>query len=174
MKRINIKEHIRTVADFPKKGILFYDICSLLMHPEAWQETVRQMTELVRSTKAEKLVAVESRGFLVTAPVSFNLGLPQVLARKPAKLPGEVISHSYQLEYSSDTLEIQKDAIQKGDKVLIADDLLATGGTIKAATELCRKLQADVIGAVAIMELEGLGGREKIGIPCQSLVKFPA
>ena len=85
-----------------------------------------------------------------------------------------MISHSYQLEYSSDTLEIQKDAIQKGDKVLIADDLLATGGTIKAATELCRKLQADVIGAVAIMELEGLGGREKIGIPCQSLVKFPA
>ena len=115
MDKINIKDHIRTIADFPKKGILFYDICSLLMHPEAWQETVRQITEIVRNSQAEKLVAVESRGFLVTAPVSFNLGLPQVLARKPAKLPGEVISHSYQLEYSSDTLEIQKDAIQKGD-----------------------------------------------------------
>ncbi len=172
MDKINIKDHIRTVADFPKKGILFYDLCSLLMHPEAWQETVRQITEIVRNTQAEKLVAVESRGFLVTAPVSFNLGLPQVLARKPSKLPGEVISHSYKLEYSVDTLEMQKDALQKGDKVLIADDLLATGGTIKAATSLCRKLQANVIGAVTIMELEGLGGRQALDIPCQSLVKF--
>ena len=94
MNKINIKEHIRTIADFPQKGILFYDICSLLMHPAAWQETVRQMTELIRKIKAEKLVAVESRGFLVTAPVAFNLGLPQVLARKISKLPGEVISHS--------------------------------------------------------------------------------
>ena len=134
MDKINIKDHIRTIADFPKKGILFYDICSLLMHPEAWQETVRQITEIVRNSQAEKLVAVESRGFLVTAPVSFNLGLPQVLARKPAKLPGEVISHSYQLEYSSDTLEIQKDAIQKGDSSAYCRRPTGNWCTIKAAT----------------------------------------
>ena len=171
---MNIKDHIRSVPDFPKPGILFYDISTLLAHAGAWRETVRQMTESLASAKPDLLVGIESRGFLVAAPLALALGCGFVMVRKRGKLPGGTVPLTYDLEYGTDTIEIQTDAVEAGQKVVVLDDLLATGGTMAAAVALCRKVGADVLGAACIIELTFLGGRDRLDVPFDSVVAYDA
>ena len=169
---INLKDHIRHVPDFPKPGILFYDISTLLAHPGAWRETVDQLRDVVQPQKPDLLAGIESRGFLVAAPLALALGCGFVMLRKRGKLPGATVPYTYDLEYGSDTIEIQKDAIQPGQRVVLLDDLLATGGTLAAAVELLRKVGAQVVGASTIIELTFLNGRDKLDVPFSSLIAY--
>ena len=169
---MDIKDHIRQIPDFPKPGILFYDISTLLRHGAAWKATVDQLTSIVRQYQPDLLVGIESRGFLVAAPVAYALGCGFAMIRKQAKLPGDILAHTYKLEYGSDTIEIQTDATTTGQKVVVLDDLLATGGTLAASIELLRKLGADVCGAACIIELDFLDGRDQIDVPFDSLVVY--
>ena len=130
---MDLKAHIRHVPDFPKPGILFYDISTLLAHGPAWKETVNRLVTAITPLEPDLLVGIESRGFLVAAPLSYLMGCGFVMVRKRGKLPGDVIQHHYDLEYGTDTVEIQADAIKKGQRVVVLDDLLATGGTLQAA-----------------------------------------
>lgn len=169
---IQIKDHISQVPDFPKPGILFYDISTLLAHGPAWRATVDRMSDVIGKMRPDKLIGIESRGFLVTAPVAYRLGCGFVMVRKKGKLPGSVIPHSYELEYGTDTVEIQADAIKPGERVVVLDDLLATGGTMRAAIELLRKVGAEVLGAAFVIELDFLGGRHRLDVPVTSIVKY--
>jgi adenine phosphoribosyltransferase len=169
---MDLKQHIRGIPDFPKPGILFYDISTLLKHPGAWKETVAEMTEALRPLKPDLLAGIESRGFLVAAPVAVLLGCGFVMIRKKGKLPGKTIPHTYDLEYGSDTVEIQSDAIEAGQRVVVVDDLLATGGTAAAAVRLCRMVGADVVGSAFIMELTGLKGRQRLDVPVTTLLDY--
>ena len=169
---MDIRNHIRTIPDFPKPGILFYDISTLLAHPKAWRETVNQLAESVRPFAPDLLVGIESRGFLTAAPLALELGCGFIMVRKPGKLPGETISYSYDLEYGTDTIEIQADAVEPGQAVVVMDDLLATGGTMAAAISLLRQVGADVRGCACIMELTFLKGRAKIDVPVKTLMRF--
>ena len=169
---MNIKEHIRQIPDFPKPGILFYDIATLLAHPKAWQATVDQLADIVRPLKPDVLAGIESRGFLVAAPLALSLGCGFLMIRKQGKLPGETVGHTYDLEYGSDTIEIQADAVQPGQRVVILDDLLATVGTLAASIELLKSQGAEVVGAAGIIELTFLGGRSRLSIPFEALVSY--
>lgn len=169
---MNLKDHIRSVPDFPKPGILFYDVSTLLAHPDAWQVTMGRMAKVVAPRAPDVLAGIESRGFLVAAPLALKLGMGFVMVRKRGKLPGATISHDYALEYGSDTVEIQEGAIAPGQRVVILDDLLATGGTLNAASELITKVGGTVVGAACIIELSFLNGREKATIPVDSLVQY--
>lgn len=171
---MNLKEHIAEIADFPRPGILFYDISPLLAHPEAWQETVRQLTEAVTPHQPDILAGIESRGFLVAAPLALSLGLGFVMLRKQGKLPGKTVPYTYDLEYGSDTIEIQANAIQPGQRVVLLDDLLATGGTMNAACQLLRKVGADVRAGACIIELSFLKGRSRLDIPVTTLISYDA
>jgi adenine phosphoribosyltransferase len=171
-KTVNLKDHIRHVPDFPKPGILFYDISTLLAHPVAWAETIKRLTEGVAAMRPDMLVGIESRGFLTAAPVAKELGLGFTMVRKRGKLPGPTISHTYDLEYGTDTVEIQEGAIAPGARVVVLDDLLATGGTMGAAVSLIQKVGGTVTGAAFIIELSFLGGREKLGVPSLSLMSY--
>ena len=148
---MNIKDHIRGIPDFPKPGILFYDISTLLAHADAWSVAMGRLANDVRKYQPDVLAGVESRGFLVAAPLALKLGCGFVMLRKKGKLPGRTIRHEYALEYGTDTIEIQEDAIDKGSRVVILDDLLATGGTMCAGVDLLRKVGAEVTGAAAII-----------------------
>ena len=128
--KIDLKKHIRSIPDFPKPGILFYDISTLLAHPKAWHATIERMAETVKAYKPDVLAGIESRGFLLAAPLAIALGTGFVMLRKQSKLPGTTVRHTYALEYGTDTIEIQQDAIRKGARVALVDDLLATGGTM--------------------------------------------
>lgn len=169
---MNLADHIRHVPDFPKPGILFYDISTLLAHSDAWKATVDQLAEQIKPLNADVLVGIESRGFLTAAPLALALGVGFVMVRKAGKLPGETISHSYDLEYGSDTIEVQSGIIEKGARVVVLDDLLATGGTMAAAVTLLRKIGAEVVGASCIIELTFLKGREKLDIPVSTLLTY--
>ncbi|HUZ72722.1 MAG TPA: adenine phosphoribosyltransferase [Stellaceae bacterium] len=169
---MDLKQHIRSVPDFPKPGILFYDISTLLAHAGAWQETVRQLSRALEPHRPELLVGIESRGFLVAAPLAYSLNCGFVMIRKKGKLPGRTIPHTYALEYGSDTLEIQADAIAPGQRVAVLDDLLATGGTMSAAIELCRSVGSEVVAAACIIELTFLDGRDRIGVPLTSVLAY--
>ncbi len=169
---MDLKQHIRGVPDFPKPGILFYDISTLLAHAEAWRETVGRLADLIRPYKPDLLAGVESRGFLLTAPLAVELGLGFVMVRKRGKLPGKTIAHNYDLEYGSDQLEIQADAVQQGQRVVLLDDLLATGGTMVAAIELLRKVGADVVAAACVIELAFLEGSRRIDVPVHSVLSY--
>ena len=169
---MNIKDHIRAIPDFPKPGILFYDISTLLQHAKAWQETVDQLTEKIRPYAPDRLIGIESRGFLVAAPLAVRLGIGFSMVRKKGKLPGETTSYTYDLEYGSDTIEIQADALHAGQKVVVLDDLLATGGTAVAAVELLRSAGANVLAAGFIIELNFLHGRNRLDMPVHSLAEY--
>ena len=130
---MDLKDHIRSIPDFPKEGILFYDISTLLAHADAWQVALDRLSKIVSQFQPDILAGIESRGFLVAAPLASRLGLGFTMIRKKGKLPGETISHEYDLEYGTDTIEIQSDAVKKDQRVVILDDLLATGGTMAAA-----------------------------------------
>lgn len=169
---MDLKDHIRGIPDFPQPGILFYDISTLLAHAGAWQATTDRLAEAVSAHKPDVLAGIESRGFLVAAPLAQKLGLGFIMVRKKGKLPGPTIEHEYALEYGTDIVEIQSDAIDPGQRVVVLDDLLATGGTLNASVELCRKVGADVVGAACIIELSFLNGREKLDIPCSTLITY--
>ncbi|HEY4163810.1 MAG TPA: adenine phosphoribosyltransferase [Dongiaceae bacterium] len=168
----DLKAHIRHVPDFPKPGILFYDISTLLLNSEAWRETVDRLCQAIEPFKPDKLVGIESRGFLVSAPLAYLLGCGFVMVRKRGKLPGEVIRHNYDLEYGQDVVEVQAGAIQPGERVVVLDDLLATGGTMSAAITLLRKVGADVAAAASIIELTFLGGRARLDAPFASILSY--
>jgi adenine phosphoribosyltransferase len=159
---MSIKNYIRDIQDFPKEGILFKDITPLLNDSKATQECLKILVESLKKQKITKVVGAESRGFLFGMLLAQELNAGFVPVRKPEKLPHETISVSYDLEYGTDILEIHKDAIQKGDKVLIHDDVLATGGTAKAVCELVEKLGGEIVQCNFLMELTFLKGRKKI------------
>ncbi len=170
---MDIKDHIRSIPDFPKPGILFYDISTLLAHPDAWQVAMGRLATIIRRYQPDILAGIESRGFLVAAPLALKMGCGFIMIRKPGKLPGRTISHEYELEYGSDTISIQEDAIEPGQRVVILDDLLATGGTLAASISLLRKVGAEVVGSACIIELDFLGGRAKLdGVPFDTLVSY--
>jgi adenine phosphoribosyltransferase len=169
---MNLKDHIRGIPDFPKPGILFYDISTLLAHADAWRETIRRLADQIRPYQPEVLVGIESRGFLLAAPLALELGLGFVMIRKRGKLPGDIVAHTYDLEYGSDTIEIQADAIAPGKRVIVLDDLLATGGTMAAAISLLRRVGADVKAAAFVIELNFLGGRDKFDLPVHTLIGY--
>lgn len=169
---MDLKDHIRGVPDFPKPGILFYDVSTLLLHADAWQVAMGRLASMVRLWQPDLLAGVESRGFLLAAPLALKLGCGFVMLRKPGKLPGKVIGHDYALEYGSDRLEIQADAIQPGQRVVVVDDLLATGGTMAAGITLLQAVGAEVPGAAALIELTFLEGRRRLGVPFDALVAY--
>ena len=156
-----IKEKIRDVADFPKKGILFRDITTLIKDKDALKTTIDVLYEIFKDKNIDYVAGIESRGFIFGMPLAYKLNCGFVPIRKPNKLPCEVISEEYELEYGKDKIEVHKDAFKKGDRVLIVDDLLATGGTAAAAVNLVSKI-ADVAGVAFVIELEDLNGRNKL------------
>lgn len=172
MNDLNLKEHIRGIQDFPIPGILFYDISTLLSNPKAWSFALDELEKIVSEWNPEILAGIESRGFLLASALADRMDLPMTMIRKKGKLPGDVISYEYDLEYGTDIIEIQSDALAAGSKVVILDDLLATGGTLKASIELCEKVGANVIGSAVIIELEFLNGKENMQKTVKSLVKY--
>jgi adenine phosphoribosyltransferase len=158
-----LRAKIREVPDFPKPGILFYDITTLLKDADAYREAIRQMLDPYRGDKVDIVIGMESRGFIFSAPMAIELSAGLVPVRKLGKLPAETISVEYALEYGSNTLEIHRDAIEPGQKVLIVDDLLATGGTVQGTIELVERLKGEVIGLAFLVELEFLNGRDRLG-----------
>ncbi|QQS49053.1 MAG: adenine phosphoribosyltransferase [Acidobacteriota bacterium] len=168
-----LKKLIRHVPDFPKPGILFYDITTLLKDPYGLRTVIDRMTERFKGERIDTVIGIEARGFIFAPALAYHLGAGFVPVRKPKKLPSEVESFSYELEYGTDTLEIHKDAVGEGHKVVIADDLLATGGTAEAVVKLVRKLGGDVVGLSFVVELEFLNGRQKLaGHDVHSLLKY--
>ncbi len=164
---------IRPVADFPKPGIMFRDITPLLMNPAAVDVAVQRMAAPWRDRGITKILAAESRGFIFGVPLAQLLGVGFVPVRKPGKLPGETARYSYDLEYGSDTLEIHRDALNPDDRVLLVDDLLATGGTIEACMQLARQQQAEVTGASFLIELTFLSGRQKLdSVEVSSVLRY--
>ncbi|MFW6169135.1 MAG: adenine phosphoribosyltransferase [Planctomycetota bacterium] len=159
----DLKEYIRNIPDFPKPGILFRDITPLLASPGAFGECVRRLAEHYRDREIDAVVAAEARGFVFAAPLALQLEAAFVPIRKPGKLPFKTLSYHYQLEYGSDTLEMHADALCPGQKALVVDDLLATGGTIDACCQLLRKAEASIVGCAFVIELLSLKGAERIG-----------
>ena len=173
---MDLKKYIRSVPDYPKKGILFRDITTLIKSKDAFKECIDQMSKILNKLNYDKIAAVESRGFIFASPLSYNLSRPNILLRKKNKLPAEKYSVDFQLEYGKSTLEIHKDSIESGEKVIIIDDLIATGGTAEAAAKLIEKSGGKVSGFVFVINLFDLGGKELIkkkGYKCYSLIDFP-
>lgn len=169
---INLKDHIRVIPDYPKPGILFYDIGTLLANSQALRETIDRLGETVRPLCPDVIVGIESRGFIVGAALAAHLGTGFVMIRKKGKLPGKTIAHSYALEYGQDTVEIQDGLIGRDSKVVICDDLLATGGTASAAIALVRQVGAKVLHAAFVIELSFLKGRTRLDVPVSSLLSY--
>ena len=169
----DLKNLIREVPDFPKPGINFYDITTLLKHPEGLRRTVDALAGEFEGMKVDAVIGIEARGFIFAPALAYHLGAGFVPVRKPRKLPAECASISYDLEYGQDTLEIHRDAVGSGHRVVIADDLLATGGTAKAVVDLVEGLGGEVAGLVFVVELEFLPGRQRLaGYDVRSLLKY--
>jgi len=169
---MDLREHIRGIPDFPKPGILFYDISTLLRHADAWQVAMDRLAEAVRPYRPDLLAGIESRGFLIAAPLALKLGCGFLMLRKRGKLPGRTIGHEYALEYGTDRVEIQADAVDGGNRVVIVDDLLATGGTMAAGIALLRHVGATVPAAAALIELTFLNGRARLDVPFTALIQY--
>lgn len=169
----NLKQLIREVPDFPKPGINFYDITTLLLDPEGLEQTIDALTEQCRGMSIDTIIGIESRGFIFAAPLAYQLGIGFIPVRKPKKLPAECVSVSYDLEYGQDRLEMHKDAVGEGHRVLIVDDLLATGGTARAVVDMVEGVGGTVAGLKFVVELDFLGGRKKFdGYDVQSLIHY--
>jgi adenine phosphoribosyltransferase len=170
---INYKEHIRVIEDFPQPGIRFKDITTLLGDGNTYRTAINEIRDLLKKKEIDVICGPEARGFVVGAPLAYALGVGFVPIRKSGKLPYETIEANYDLEYGKDSLAVHKDAIRPGQKVLIADDLLATGGTIATCIDLVQKLGGEVVGAAFLIELSYLTGREKMkGIDVVSLITY--
>ena len=173
---MNLKEYIRSIPDYPKKGILFRDITTLIKNEKAFTYTIEQIVEKSKKYKIDKIAAIESRGFVFGSAVSYILKKPFILLRKKNKLPAETHSVDFILEYGKATMEIHKDAINKGDSVLLIDDLIATGGTANAAVKLIEKSEGAVVGFIFVINLFDLGGCDdllKKGYRVDNLIEFP-
>ncbi|MDO4333510.1 MAG: adenine phosphoribosyltransferase [Eubacteriales bacterium] len=158
-----LEEYVRSIPDFPQEGIIFRDVTSVLEDAEGFALAIDTMQNLVSDLDFDVVVGAESRGFIFGAPIAYNLKKPMVLIRKKGKLPCETISQEYELEYGTASIEMHKDSIKPGQKVLIVDDLIATGGTTEAMIRLVEQLGGEIAGVVVLIELAGLNGREKIG-----------
>ena len=168
-----VEKYIRTIPDFPQEGIMFRDITTIMQDPEGFQIAVDGLEDILKDVEFDKVVVLESRGFLFGAPIARDLKKSLVLVRKKGKLPCATISQEFELEYGKATFEIHEDAIEKGDKVIIVDDLLATGGSIKAAISLIEKLGGEVTDCLCVTELKGLNGRKVLeGYRVDSLVAY--
>ncbi len=161
---INLADHIRSIQDFPKPGILFRDITPLLSHPPAFKQSIQQMADHFRDKGVTHVAAAEARGFIFATPLAIELNAAFVPVRKPGKLPFDTQAFHYELEYGTDSLEMHIDAIKEGDKVLMVDDLLATGGTMQACIQMARNSGAEVVGCAFLIELTFLPGREKLEV----------
>jgi adenine phosphoribosyltransferase len=169
----DLKSVIRNVKNFPKPGIVFRDITTLIADPRAMRYAVDKLAEETASRKAEVIVAAESRGFIFGSTVAYKLGLPLVLVRKPGKLPAKTVSQTYELEYGTDTLEIHADAIKRGQRVMLIDDLLATGGTIEACASLVQQLGGIVVGAAFVIGLSFIPKQGRLkNVPVYSIVDY--
>lgn len=170
---MDLSDYIRDVPDFPKPGILFKDITTLINHPQAFSTTIDRLTERCRPYQPTHVAALEARGYIFGAPLACNLGAGFTAVRKPGKLPAKTISVDYDLEYGSNTLELHDDSFKAGDRVLIVDDLIATGGSAAATVKLVEKLGAQVVAFGVVIELSFLNGREMLpGIPIEALLSY--
>jgi adenine phosphoribosyltransferase len=170
---MNLKDYIRAIPDFPKPGILFRDITPLLSNAAAFRECIGRFADQYRDAKIDTIVAAEARGFIFAAPLAVELGVAFVPVRKPGKLPYDTHSHSYDLEYGSDTLEMHTDAVASGQRVLVVDDLLATGGTVEACCKLLTRTDAVIVGCAFCIELADLPGRDRLkDYPVFSLLTY--
>ena len=173
---MNLKEYIRSIPDYPKKGILFRDITTLIKNEKAFEETINQIVEKSKNFSFNKIAAIESRGFVFASAVSYILKKPFIMLRKKNKLPAEVHSVDFELEYGTATIEVHKDSVEENDNVLIIDDLIATGGTAEAAAKLIELSKGNVSAFVFVIDLFDLGGCEilkKKKYKVESLIKFP-
>ena len=173
---MDLKKHIRSIPDYPKKGILFRDITTLIKNKDAFKNCIDQMSEILMKLNYDKIASIESRGFVFASPLSYNLQKPNILMRKKNKLPAEKYSVDFELEYGKATLEIHKDSIAPKEKVIVVDDLIATGGTAEAAAKLVEKSQGEVAGFIFVINLFDLGGQESLkkkGYKTFSLIDFP-
>lgn len=169
---MDIASKIRSIPDFPKPGILFYDISTLLADADAWSVAMGRLAKAVSRHQPDVLAGIESRGFLVAAPLALKLGVGFVMVRKKGKLPGPTVPYEYALEYGTDVIEIQADAVRPDDRIVVLDDLLATGGTMAAACRLFTQVGGRVVGGASIIELTFLNGRKAIDVPFTSLVAY--
>ena len=170
---MNLTDYIKDIPDFPKKGILFRDISPLLKSPEGWGAVMRQFGLFCERVNPDLIVGIESRGFIVGSALATQQRMGFVPVRKKGKLPGNVVGVDYTLEYGNDRLEIQSDALQGAPRVLLVDDLLATGGTVNAASKLIEKAGGQLVGCAFIIELSALGGRKNIpNVPINSLIEY--
>ena len=170
---MDLKKYIKDIPDFPEPGVLFIDVTPLLANKDAYQESIRLISEFAKDKKVDVIVGPEARGFLFGCPVALALHCGFVPVRKPGKLPREVISQSYDLEYGSNEIQMHSDSIQAGQNVLVVDDLLATGGTVEAAISLIEKMGGNVVGTAFLIELEALKGRELLkGYDVFSVLKY--
>ena len=170
---MKLEKTIRSIPDFPKKGILFKDITTLLNNPRAFRDSINQMAKLLKGKKVDVIAAAESRGFIFASALAYKLGCGLVPVRKPGKLPYKTYRATYALEYGTDSLEIHQDAFKKTARVLVLDDLLATGGTAAAIVELVEKIGAKIVGVMFLIELTFLKGRDKLkGLPVYSLIQY--
>ncbi len=168
----DFRKYIRDVPDFPKKGVMFRDICGLLKNGPVFKSAIDELASHYGKQKIDAVVSIEARGFIIGAALAYRLGCGLVPVRKKGKLPWKVYRKAYNLEYGEDLLEIHQDAIEPGKNALIVDDVIATGGTIEAVAELIKEMKGNIIGAAFLIELTGLGGKEKIkDIPIFSLIK---
>ena len=173
---MDLKKYIRSIPDYPKKGILFRDITTLIKDKDAFNECIDLMSKILNKLNYDKIAAVESRGFIFASPLAYNMSKPYVLMRKKNKLPAETYSADFKLEYGNATLEIHKDSISPKEKIIIVDDLVATGGTSEASAKLVEKCGGKVSGFVFVINLFDLGGKElleKKGYKTFSLIDFP-
>lgn len=169
-----LEDYVRTIPDFPEKGIMFRDITTILSDKDGLRMAIDQMSAAIGDVEYDTVLGPESRGFIFGMPIAYNMHKAFVPVRKKGKLPAETVSVDYDLEYGEATLEIHKDAIKPGDKVVIVDDLVATGGTMEAITKLVEKLGGEVVKIVFLIELEGLNGRERLGkYDVASIIKYP-
>ena len=159
---MSIKSKIRTIKNYPIKGVMFRDITTLLKDPEGLRDSINQLVDRYKDLNIDKIVAIESRGFIIGAPLAYLLNVGLVLIRKPGKLPAETIDEDYKLEYGTDRIEVHVDAIEKGEKVLIVDDLIATGGTAEATVRLVQKMKGYIVECCFIVDLPDIGGRARL------------
>ena len=166
---MSIKSKIRTIQNYPIDGVMFRDITTLFKDPEGLREAINIFAERYKDMQIDKIAAIESRGFLIGAPLAYLLNIGLVLIRKPGKLPAETIKQDYKLEYGTDQIEIHIDAIKEGEKVLIVDDLIATGGTVEAAVKLVQKMKGEVLECCFIIDLPDIGGSRKLELMGQNV-----
>jgi len=159
---MSIKSKIRTIENYPIMGVMFRDITTLLKDPEGLRDSINKLVDRYKDLNIDKIVAIESRGFIIGAPLAYLLNVGLVLIRKPGKLPAETIDQDYKLEYGTDRIEVHVDAIEEGEKVLIVDDLIATGGTAEAAVRLVQKMKGDIVECCFIIDLPDIGGRDRL------------